>query len=179
MPKANISFHRIEKKHHALVQDWLQKKHIQPYYFGEGLRNTLKNLELAVQGIDHNGEYSFEHWIACVDDQPMGFLMTSLVAGPYDAKDEYNKWFKEGKKTITLDLLIGEEIFLGKGLSSPMIQEFLRDKFPQVSTVLIDPELTNSKAIHVYEKVGFKKVEKFTPKFNPVPHWMMRLKMKP
>ena len=72
--------------------------------------------------------------------------MTSLVAGPYNSKDGYNKWFKEGKKTITLDRLIGEESFLGKGLSSQMIQEFLHDKFSHVSTVLIDPESTNFKA---------------------------------
>ena len=57
MPKANFSFHRIEKRYQALVQGWLQKKHTQPYYFGEGPQNTLKNLELAAKGIYHNGEY--------------------------------------------------------------------------------------------------------------------------
>ncbi len=104
--------------------------------------------------------------------------MTSLVGGPYDSQDAYNKWLEDGKKTITLDLLIGEESFLGKGLASQMIQEFLSDNLLQVSTVLIDPESANFKAIHVYEKVGFKKIEEFIPKFNPIPHWMMRLRIK-
>ena len=78
---------------------------------------------------------------------------------------------------IVLDVLIGEEKFLGKGLSHRMILEFLRDKFPHVSKVLIDPEASNTKAIHVYEKAGFKKVEQFIPDYNPTPHWMMHLKM--
>ncbi len=78
MEKADFSFQRIEKKHQTLVQGWLQKKHVQPYYYGEGLQNTLKNLDLSVQGVYHNGKYFFEYWIAYVDSRPMGFLMTSL-----------------------------------------------------------------------------------------------------
>ncbi len=67
---------------------------------------------------------------------------------------------------------------MGKGLSSSMIQAFLLDKFLQVTEVFIDPEVNNPRATHVYEKAGFKKLEQFTPPWYPVPHWMMRLKMK-
>ncbi len=85
VPKINFSFDRIEKKHRALVQGCLQKKDVQPYFCGEGLQNTLKNLELAA-------------------------VMVNIPSS------------------------IG-----------------LHGKFPQVSTVLIDPESTTSKAIHVYQ----------------------------
>lgn len=173
-----MTFLSVEEKHHSIIQEWLHKEHVKPFFYGEGLENTLRNLALSVKGIKNNGRYSFEHLVACIDGQPFGFLITSEVEGPYDPKDPYNKWYEEGKTTITLDLLIGEEAFLGKGLAPRMIQEFLLDKFSHVSKVLIDPEEGNQKAIHVYEKAGFKKIEIFPQTHDdPQPCWMMHLMM--
>ena len=172
-----LSFFSVEKKHRNIIRSWLNKEHVQQFFYGQGLENTLKMLDLFVDGINHNDNYCFHLWIAYIENKPFGFLMTSIVEGPYDPEHDYNKWFVEGKEMITLDMLIGEVQFLGKGLAHRMSQEFLLDKFSHASTVLIDPEATNTKAIHVYEKAGFQKVEQFTPKFNPKPHWMMRLEM--
>ncbi len=44
--------------------------------------------------------------------------------------------------------------------------------------MLIDPEATNTKAIHVYEKVGFKIIGEFIASWHPVPHYQMSLEMK-
>lgn len=173
----NLSFNPVAGEHRELVRTWLHKEHVRPYFYGQGLENTLKNLDLFVKGIDHNGLYRFKYWIARAADKPFAFLITSEVEGPYDPKDDYAKWYEEGRQTITLDLLIGEEEFLGKGLAAPLIREFLLTMFPHASIVLIDPEATNSRAIHVYERAGFEKLEQFIPAYNPVPHWMMRLKI--
>lgn len=172
-----LFFYPVEKKHLNVVLDWFQKEHVKEYYYGTGLENTLKNLDLFTNGIKHNGEYSFELWIACIGSKPFGFLMTSLVEGPLNTNDPIDKWYEEGKVSITLDLLIGEEEYLGRGLGHRMIQEFLLDKFPHTSKVLIDPAVTNTKAIHVYEKAGFEKIEQFTPAHDPKLHYMMHLKM--
>lgn len=178
MAKGVMTFYPAEKKHHSLIFNWLHKKHVQPYFYGEGLENTCKNLDLFVNGIKTNGLYRFEHWIACIDDKPFGFLMTSYIDGPYDPNDTYNKWYEEGKETITLDLLIGEEDYLGKGHASRMIQEFLLDKFSHVAKVMIDPAEDNQRAVHVYEKAGFIKIEKFAQTHDdPKPSWMMHLDM--
>ncbi|MDB2614292.1 GNAT family N-acetyltransferase, partial [Chlamydiales bacterium] len=79
--------------------------------------------------------------------------------------------------TITLDMLIGEEDYLGKSLSNVVIREFLLSEFPEVEEVLIDPEASNSRAVHVYEKVGFTILGEFIPSHSPHPHYMMRLIM--
>ena len=78
---------------------------------------------------------------------------------------------------ITLDLLIGPEEYLGKGLSASMINQFLSDHYHNTDTVFIDPECTNTKAIHVYKKAGFEKLDQFIASWHPVPHWLMRLKL--
>lgn len=174
-----LSFFPVEVKHHNLVLNWLDKPHVRKYFYGEGLENTKRKLHMFINGINNNGEYSFEHWIAYIGDQPFGFLMTSLVEGPYNSDDPVDKWYEEGKKAITLDLLIGPEDYLGKGLGHRMIQEFLIAKFYDADKVLIDPSASNTRAVHVYEKAGFRKIEHF-PQQHDDPNlcWMMHLEIK-
>ncbi|MCB1111721.1 MAG: GNAT family N-acetyltransferase [Chlamydiales bacterium] len=177
--KRKLAFYPVEEKHRGIILDWFDKTHVKQWFYGEGLENTRTKLHLFINGIKNNGEYSFEHWIAYIDDQPFGFLMTSFVEGPYNPDDHINKWYEEGKKLITLDLLIGAEEYLGKGLGHQMIQEFLIEKFSHVDRVLIDPSVSNTRAIHVYEKAGFRKVEQFPQQHDdPNPSWMMHLDMK-
>lgn len=177
LKEQKLSFYPAEKKHQEIILGWFKKKYVNEFFYGEGLERTIKDLDLFVNGINRNEEYTFEHWIAYIGDKPFGFLMTTLIEGPHSSEDGINKWYEEGKTTILIDLLIGEEKYLGKGLAARMIREFLLDKCSHVSKALIDPEVTNKKAIHVYEKAGFKKVEHFEPKYYPVPHWMMILDM--
>ena len=163
-----MHFFQVQSKHKPIIVDWFSQAHVKEFYYGEGLQNTLKNLELYCQGINNNGKYSFDHWIAYLDDSPLGFLMTSPVEP--SENDEMNKWCVSGSKTSTLDLLIGNTRFLGKGLSAPMIRAFILDKFSGYDYFLIDPEKDNTKAIHVYEKAGFDYLGEFSPSYNPVPH---------
>jgi RimJ/RimL family protein N-acetyltransferase len=170
-----MDFLPLETKFRDIVLTWLEADHVKEFYYGDGLQNTLDNIDLYCQGINNNGDYSFDRWVAFIEDKPFGFLMTSTIEGPYDLHDDYNKWYMHGKRIFTLDLLIGSQEFLGKGLAHRMIQEFILNKFPNADFFLIDPENTNLKAIHVYEKAGFKKVGEFSPSHNPVPHVMMKM----
>lgn len=175
MEDKKMHFLRVESKFRATILSWFEAHHVREFYYGVGLQNTFANLELYFRGINHNGLYSFDFWIALLGDAPFGFLMTSPIEGPYDANDDYNKWFVAGKSTFTLDLLIGPKEFLGRGLAHRMIQEFIQNQFAHADFFMIDPGQSNQKAIHVYEKAGFKKVGEFCPSYDPVPHFMMRL----
>lgn len=77
----------------------------------------------------------------------------------------------------TLVRLHGDLNYLGKGLGVQMIKEFLLSQFANKREVFIDPEATNTRAIHVYEKVGFYKVGEFIAKWHPVPHIQLKLDM--
>lgn len=59
-----------------------------------------------------------------------------------------------------------------------MIRQFLLSQFSDVSEVFIDPEKTNERAIHVYQKAGFRIFGEFIAAWHPVPHYQMRLDMK-
>lgn len=56
-----------------------------------------------------------------------------------------------------------------------LIREFLTSQFPNVKKVLIDPETANKRAIHVYQKAGFKIIGEFIASWHPVPHYQMEL----
>ncbi|NGX63994.1 MAG: hypothetical protein KR126chlam6_01418 [Candidatus Anoxychlamydiales bacterium] len=51
----------------------------------------------------------------------------------------------------------------------------------EIDSFLIDPEISNLKAIHVYEKTGFKKVGSHIPKtgcFSGIEHIIMKKECK-
>lgn len=168
--KFHYIFKPIGKTDRNLIYRWLEKPYIREWFYGDGLANTLK-------GIDEffAGSSDADYWLAYDGNKPFAFLITSLVKKP---EDELSKWCIAKGATITLDMLIGEEDYLGKKLSHGVIKEFLLCEFPEVEEVLIDPEASNARAIHVYEKVGFKIIEEFIPSHSPHPHYLMRLDMK-
>jgi len=139
-----------------LIHKWLQQDHIKEWIHGKGLQNTLNGLEKFSRG-----ESSTTYWIGYHKNIPFAFLITS----------------PEGSEATTLDLFICDLDYLGKGLAVPMIREFLTTHFSKVKKVLIDPEATNERAIHVYQKAGFKIIGEFIASWHPVPHYQMELYM--
>jgi len=154
---SEFTFKFAEERDRKLIHDWLHQKHIQQWLHGVGLNNTLVDLEKFFQGGS-----DATYWMGYSKGIPFAFLIT----------------FPAGVDAITLDLFICDLNYLGKGLAVNMIREFLISQFPHVKKVLIDPEATNARAIHVYEKVGFKIVKEFIASWHPVPHYQMELEMR-
>ena len=154
----NVSFRFVpaEPSQKALLHRWFEQKHIKEWMHGVGLQNTLNGLEKFFQR-----KTDTTYWIGYDKDIPFAFFITS----------------PEGKDATTLDLFICDLNYLGKGLAVPMIKAFLKSQFSHVKKVLIDPEATNIRAIHVYQKVGFKIIGEFIASWHPVPHYQMELNM--
>ena len=170
-----LTFSRAEEKYESLILEWLHKPHVNEWYHGQGLQNTIEGLRRFVTG----NQPRFDAWIAFCDGKPFGYLMTSVVEENEAHSDsQYAKWVEPGKKMYTLDLLIGDTEFLGKGLSTPMIKQFIQEILSDADIVFIDPEASNEKAIHVYERAGFEKLEQFVASWHPVSHWLMKLNAK-
>lgn len=163
-------FQKAHEEQRSLIHSWLERPHVTKWFYGEGLQSTIDHLDAF---FDRPSPF-FQYWIGYEGEIPFAFLITSEVNKPEDSLTRFCE--KEGK-AITLDMLIGEEKYLGKGLSHRLIEEFLLTQFGGVSEVLIDPEKTNTHAVHIYEKVGFKVLEEFIPTWSKEPHYMMRLGM--
>lgn len=169
LPITPFQFKLVRKEERDLVHTWLAKPHVAEWFYGDGLQGTIKHLDEFL-----DGSLKAQYWIGSTNGRPFVFFITSNVEKP---DDELSKWCSDEGKAITLDMLIGEESFLGKGLSAPVIQEFIRSQFPHVDEVLIDPEAANERAVHVYQKAGFEIQGEFVPAYNPKPHLMMKMKL--
>lgn len=154
--QSEFHFSPAESSQISLILGWLQQDHIKEWIHGTGLQNTLNGLEKFFRG-----ESSTTYWIGYHESTPFAFLISS----------------PEEPDTTTLDLFICDLNFLGKGLAVPMIRKFLTSQFSNVKKVLIDPEATNKRAIHVYQKAGFKIIGEFIASWHAVPHYQMELYM--
>lgn len=72
-----------------------------------------------------------------------------------------------------------QRALLSRWFAQDHIKEWLHGVglLSHVKRVLIDPEATNVRAIHVYKKVGFKIVGEFIASWHTVPHYQMELQM--
>ncbi len=169
----SIRFEHLRKDQVDLVKQWLSQEYVAEYWYGPGLQNTLNSIAKFVNG----QETLFTLWIAYDGNIPFAFLMTSKV--DLDKDLLYAKYCDSGANAITLDLLIGNPSYLGRGLSHIMIQQLLIQEYSSISDVFIDPGIDNAKAIHVYEKAGFQKCEDFIPEWDPTsPCILMQLRWK-
>jgi ribosomal protein S18 acetylase RimI-like enzyme len=153
----NFTYKLAHKNQHQLILDWLEQPHIKEWLHTDGLKNLHHGLDLFFQNKTND-----QHWIAYDHNTPFAYLLTS----PADSEN-----------SITLDLFITDTNYIGKGYATTMIQQFLIQNFADKEEIFIDPEATNTRAIHVYKKVGFKIIGEFIATWHPVPHIQMSLKM--
>ena len=181
----NTSNHRflfkpVIESQQALIHEWLQQDYIREWIHGVGLQSTLSGLTKFIphyaktQKIDRTSNLT-QHWIGYDGDRPFVYLLTSNVLK--DESSEYAKHRETDGLAITLDIFICDRHYVGKGLATQIIKEFLVSHFSDISEVFIDPEQGNKRAVHVYQKAGFQIVGDFVASWHPVPHHIMKLDM--
>lgn len=153
--------------------DSLKQDYICEWLHGQGLKNLLFGLDKFINAPDD--EKITAHWLGYDREVPFVYLLTSNVSK--DEPNEYAKYSELKGSAITLDIFILNPDYLGKGLAPLIIKEFLLNQFPRVTEVFIDPEQSNKRAVHVYQKTGFRIVGEFVASWHPVPHYVMKLKL--
>lgn len=95
---------------------------------------------------------TWEIWIAEEDGRPVGVVQ---VIDPARERTHYWGDCDEGLRAI--DIWIGEEADLGRGIGTQMMRQVLDGCFadPQVTAVLIDPLAANVRAQAFYARLGF------------------------
>jgi len=106
------------------------------------------------------------HMQSIMDNTPFCFMLTSEYKSEDDLPETHRKQLAIEGKTLGVDFCIGNMDFLGKGIASTTLVQFMafisEDIEPETRRFFIDPSINNPKAIHVYEKAGFKRVGEFT-----------------
>ena len=97
-----------------------------------------------------------EQLLAELDGRPIGVIQ---IIDP--AREESHYWGEVPANLRAIDIWIGEASDLGKGYGTQMMQLALARCFaePDVTAVLIDPLVSNTRAHRFYERLGFQRIE--------------------
>lgn len=133
----------------ALLAYWDGKPHV---VAATGRDDGLDwNEELAAQS-----EVSF-YVVAEEDGRPVGVMQ---IIDPHLEPTQY--WGEIAPNLRALDIWIGEEADLGRGLGTTMMRLALARCFaePNIAAALVDPLVVNTDAHRFYERLGFKQIER-------------------
>jgi RimJ/RimL family protein N-acetyltransferase len=147
-----ISFRFLEESDFTLIHRWHNTPHVLQWWH-EPL--TLHQVE-AQYGPRVRGEEPVHCYIILSGTVPIGMIQTYRVGDDPD----YARHLPVPADTAGIDLFIGREDYLHRGLGSHILRTFMEGVlFPSgVTTVSIDPSVQNRIAIRAYEKAGFRHV---------------------
>lgn len=178
MPEIDaLSFRRLQIADIPLMVAWHNTGHVRrwwqlhretsdtPYTYKAVMRKYLPAI---------TGRIPTQKYLILYHHQPIGLIQTYLI----QSYPEYARYVDAGEIAAGIDIFIGDEAMLGKGLAAPIIQKFLREVVftrVDVASCITGPAPSNERAIHVYEKVGFRYLKTITQPDDSEPEYLMRI----
>lgn len=120
--------------------------------------------------LNRNPEWR-QQYVAELNNRPIGFIQ---IIDPYLEETKY--WGNVSPNKRAIDIWIGEESDLNKGYGTEMMRLAIEKCFSEsnVSSILIDPLKTNTKAHKFYKRLGFEFIEE--RQFDGVDCYVFELK---
>jgi len=124
----------VEDKDIELLERWLNKEYILKWYNDPA--EWLQEIR------ERNGSFSFlHHFIVMKDDNPIGFCQY------YDCFDAQEEWYSVSRadEFYSIDYLIGEEAFLGKGYGKQIVRLLMNEIYNSSphSKIVVQPDNDN------------------------------------
>ena len=156
-----ITFKPLHEDDLALLHQWFQKPHIKQLYArGESFTFAMIAEKYLPRIRNPN---KIPNYFIYLDGNPMGYIqLYHLSYGlPDGVKDRSHPLFDEFKpeEIAGIDLFIAEEKYLGSGISSDILTNFIGDYIKgKFQAIVSDPVMQNTRAISFFEKNGFKRM---------------------
>lgn len=143
-----VSLRKVEKKDLPLLYKWINSPAVTRFWYGRDKPKSVQWVKKHFMPMVI-GKSESSCWIIEVAKKPIGFMY--YTPGKND-DNEFN-----GR--VELDILIGDDQEWGKGYGTDALQAMIKYAFRNQNTerVFLTPYAYNSRAIHLYQKVGFKK----------------------
>lgn len=141
-----------------LLVKWLSDPQVLQYYEG---RDRPHDLDLVKKHFYEKNE----EIVQCIieyNEQAIGYIQYYPISG--EEIEEYGYQGFAGK-IYGMDQFIGEVGYWNKGIGTKLIQSMVNHliEHERADKIVMDPQAWNERALHVYEKCGFKKV-KYLPR---------------
>lgn len=151
-----VTFRLLQNTDFELLLRWLKAPHVQKWYdkdIEHNLDSVVAKFDNYVKGfrVIANGKLPVSSYICYMDNQPIGYFQLYSASYSEDFPEDMGQ----------LDFFIGEKNYLGRGLGSFILKEFLKKvAYLKFKWILVDPEIENQVAIRCYEKAGFVVIKK-------------------
>ncbi len=146
-----ITFQRLKTLDLTLIHRWLNTPHVARWWYDD----VGPYEEVAEKYVSYiEGEQPVDPYLILHDNRPIGYIQTGRIS--HD--EEYDRLVGT-EDSAGVDLFIGEEDLLYKGLGAYILQCFLKEIVfaeEDIKVCVIGPEPENRVAIRAYEKAGFR-----------------------
>ena len=160
-----IEFEPLREDDLPLVRDWLGREHVRRWW-----RDPIEEaIDKRRQGIE---EGRTDQYLILVDGRPAGLIQTYLVA---DSPD-WEAIVGAEPGLAGVDLLIGKEELVGRGVGPQVLEAFARDVVfarPETNACVATVEEPNRRSWRAFEKAGFRHVRDVEE--DGLPHRLLRL----
>jgi ribosomal-protein-alanine N-acetyltransferase len=143
-----VALRMIQRRDFSLICKWLNDSEVLKFWGGRDKCRSMGWVEKLYQPMVE-GKSWIKCWMIEVKNRPIGFIYNNP-----DTDEEGS--FSGG---VGLDILIGEKSKWGEGYGVEALEAMLDHAFNEQNAerVFIIPRVANARALHVFEKVGFKK----------------------
>lgn len=161
-----IHFEKAGLKHKDTIFRWLAEPHIQEFWDNsQAHKDDIVNFMNGRQEPSDYAHGRYVYWIGLIDNIPFCFLMTIKENQGEEREAVKDKHLSKTGSTYSIDFMIGEKDYFGKGLGARTLKAFIaffQQSFDHnADTFFIDPDVMNPRAKHVYEQAGFIHVGNF------------------
>lgn len=161
-----IAFTPLTQDDLPQIEQWLRREHVSRWW-RDPIEESLAEYRAGIEGRE-----ATDYYLIVLDGRPIGMIQSYLVS-------DYQDWeqvVQVGRGVAGVDLLIGEEELIGRGLGPRVLAAFARDVvFARGSThaVVATVEEPNRRSWRAFEKAGFRHVTDVEE--DGLPHRLMRL----
>lgn len=160
-----IAFEPLRTDDLPLLREWLGREHVRRWWRDGG--QSLEHAQDALAGRDRT-----RYFVIVLDGRPVGMIETYLLGD----EPEWAALIGEGPDGAGVDLFIGEEDAVGRGLGPRVLAQFAREIVfanPETNACVATVEEPNRRSWRAFEKAGFRHVRDVEE--DGLPHRLMRL----
>lgn len=157
----DVRFRQLVDADLPLLHRWLNDPGVVRWWEGDDVSWDAVERDHGVANPD-----PVEHWLAVVEDQPVGWIQCYAIAW-YPDESEPQHWIRLGLDpgAAGIDYLVGEAAARGRGLGSAMIDAFVDrvvfGRHPTWEVVAASPQLANVASWRALANAGFVPVGDF------------------
>lgn len=162
--REDIAFRRLAPEDLAALFLWLSKPHVRKWYASPP---TSYAEVVARYGPRVDEGNAVRAHVVLVDGVAIGYAQTYAVLD----FPSYARQLGCGDGVAAMDLLLGEETMIGRGLGARVIRRFVEDVVfadPAVEACVAGPPEGHGAGIRAFEKAGFRRWKVVHPEDAPI-----------